>query len=110
MKISAHDLTCIQQVEELITKNITNDYSISILSQKVGINEDKLKKGFKHVYGHPVFMYLRIKKLERAKSLLEETKLTEAAIAKKVGFKSLPSFIKAFKKKYNQLPNTFRSQ
>jgi len=108
MNLTINDLASLSLVEDLITKNISTDFTIAILSQKVGINEDKLKKGFKQIYGCPVFMYWRIKKLEVAKSLLEETKLSETAIAKRIGFKSLPSFIKAFKKIYDRLPNTFR--
>ena len=108
MNLTINDLACLSLVEDLITKNIGKYFTIAILSHLAGINEDKLKKGFKQVYGYPVFMYWRIKKLELAKNLLEETKLPEAAIAKRIGFKSLPSFIKAFKKTYDRLPNTFR--
>lgn len=110
MNLTSHDLACLQKIEKLIIKNIKEKYTTATLAQMMRMNEDKLKKGFKHMYGYPIFEYRRMKKLERARSLLEETELSEVDIAKKVGFKSLPSFIKAFKKKYNRLPNTFRKQ
>jgi AraC family transcriptional activator of pyochelin receptor len=84
--------------------------SLAQLARNIGINEHKLKNGFKQQFGITVFAYIREQRLTLAKQLLEQTNLDEAAIAKKVGFRSLPNFINAFKKQYHHLPHHYRSK
>src|SRR5579872_4544791 len=98
MRLLQYDINCLHEVKEAITKHPEKTYSLASLAQKAGINEHKLKNGFKQLFGKPVFIYRREQRLLLAKNLLEQTDLNEAMIAKKVGFKSLPNFIKAFKK------------
>lgn len=42
------------------------------LSRLIGLNDYKLKKGFKEMFGTTVFGYLREKRLEKAFHLLQE--------------------------------------
>ena len=103
-----YDLTCLHKARELLIKDFQKKHSIPELASQVGINEYKLKHGFKQIFGMPVMTYLRTERLKQAKTLLEETNLTEAGISKKVGFKSASSFINAFKKEFGVLPHTLR--
>ncbi|NCU06276.1 MAG: helix-turn-helix transcriptional regulator, partial [Chitinophagaceae bacterium] len=68
------------------------------LSRKVGINEFKLKKGFKQLFGDTVFGYRHTVRMERAKEIILETKLEFSDIAFMTGFEHAENFHKAFKK------------
>lgn len=45
-------------------------------AQMVHINEQKLKNGFKELFGTTVFGFVREQRLERAKQLLEKEQIT----------------------------------
>ena len=92
------------QLKPLVWKRNGGNYStftLKNLAKDAGINEHKLKNGFKELFGQPVFVHIREQRLLLAKKLLQETRLDETAIAKKAGYKTLSGFIKAFTKKYN---------
>ena len=92
-------------------KHITDAFTLEYFVHKAGINEHKLKNGFRELFGQPVFVYIRDQRLILAKKLLQETKLDETVIAPKAGFKPyLPGFIKAFTKKYKRPPHNLRGE
>jgi AraC-like DNA-binding protein len=110
LNLQDQDLTCLRAVKDYIDKHITDAFTLEHLAHKAGINEHKLKNGFKELFGQPVFVYIRDQRLILAKKLLQETKLDETVIAKKVGYKTLSGFIKAFTKKHKRPPHNLRGE
>ncbi|SHE13431.1 Adenosine deaminase [Chlamydia abortus] len=51
-------------------ERMANPPSLLELSRMIGINDNKLKIGFKELYGTTVFGYLREKRLEKALNLI----------------------------------------
>lgn len=78
--------------------------SLSELARRSGINEYKLKKGFKEVFGNTVFGYLADYRLQEAKTALAEGKKSATEIAFDLGYSSLQHFSNAFKKKFGVSP------
>ena len=78
--------------------------SLSELARIIGINEYKLKRGFKEIFGNTVFGYLSDARLEIAKMDLLENKKTVSEIALELGYSSLPHFSNAFKNKFGVSP------
>ena len=81
-----------------------------MLAGKVGINEFKLKVGFRELFRTSPYQYRLHLCLERAKELLQETDDTIDQIAIKVGFETYNGFSVAFKKAYNIPPTTYRNK
>jgi transcriptional regulator GlxA family with amidase domain len=88
--------------------NLENPLSLIELAHRAGINDYKLKKLFKHVYGMTVFEYIMMKKVESAKFLILETELPFADIAFQAGFKNVSNFNEAFKRKFDVTPSYMR--
>ena len=90
---------------DYLIKNIDCPPSLSELSKIAGINEYKLKRGFKETFNQTAFEYLANVRLETAKNdLLYKTKpITE--IAFELGYSSLQHFSAAFKKKFGVAPS-----
>jgi AraC-like DNA-binding protein len=80
--------------------------NLSQLARTTGINEYKLKRGFKELFGNTVFGYLSEIRLELAKSDLQERKKSVTEIAFSLGYSSVPHFSTAFKKKFGVSPTT----
>lgn len=90
--------------QELI-EHMTSPPSLRNLSHIVGLNEFKLKKGFKELFGKSVFAYLLDLKLEKAKELLLQGNLNVGEVSERVGYQNQAHFTKAFKKKYDLSPS-----
>ncbi len=74
------------------------------LAAIVGINEFKLKCGFKEMFGQPPFTYLADVRLEMGRTALQKKEKTITQIAFELGYASLQHFSMAFKKKFGMSP------
>ncbi|MBD1842670.1 helix-turn-helix transcriptional regulator [Cyanobacteria bacterium FACHB-63] len=102
------DLEKLERAKEILQGSIEYPPSLAKLAQQVGLNDCKLKQGFRQVFGTTVFGYLRACQMERAKQLLRETDLYITEIAAQVGYSSLPAFSNAFYKQVGMSPHKFR--
>jgi len=103
-----YEMDSIQAAREMIRKNIRYHFVIREIAQKVGMNEFKLKNGFRELFGNGVYEYLRSERMQVARQLLGESGRSIKEIASMTGYRSVNSFIKAFKKMYGVTPGDFR--
>lgn len=103
-----YDIEKIREAHDYLLSNMENPCTLIELSHKVGINDFKLKKGFKKLYGCTVYDFLTDARMEKAKGLLLETDTSVHDIAFITGYKNLSSFITAFKKKMGYSPGSFK--
>lgn len=103
-----YDIEKIREAHDYLLRNMENPCTLIELSHKVGINDFKLKKGFKKLYGTTVYDFLIDARMEKAKLLLLETDTPVHDIAFITGYKNLSSFITAFKKKTGYSPGSFK--
>ena len=101
-------LTRMHTAREILISNLSEELSLIKLTHLVGTNEFNLKKDFKAAFGNTVFGYLKAHKMEKARSLLMERKITIAAISSKIGYKHATHFSSAFKKHFGYLPNKIK--
>jgi AraC family transcriptional activator of pyochelin receptor len=105
-----YEIDGIQAARIMIKKNIRYHFVIREISQKVGMNEFKLKNGFRELFGNGVYEYLRTERMLEARHLLSNGGKNVKEVAALTGYKSVNSFIKAFKKKYGQTPGDYRKR
>ncbi|MGD9200955.1 MAG: AraC family transcriptional regulator [Chitinispirillia bacterium] len=79
--------------------NLTNNVSISEISNKLFCSERHLRRAFIKITGENTRSYLLKLKKEKAKKLLEETNLSIAEIALDSGFTSHTRLTDAFRLK-----------
>jgi AraC-like DNA-binding protein len=92
---------------DYLLQRITMPPTIPELARISGINEFKLKMGFKELFNNTVYGYLSEERLQIAKKELSGTKtLTE--IAFELGYSSNQHFSMAFRKKFGVSPNKLR--
>lgn len=102
---SETDLDKIIQVKNIISKDINTPLSLTELAVSAGLNVDKLKKGYKEVFGTTVFNHLREMKMQKAQELIEGKKYSITQISEIVGYKNPQHFTAAFKKRFGILPS-----
>ncbi|MFZ6009342.1 MAG: helix-turn-helix transcriptional regulator [Bacteroidota bacterium] len=106
--LSRVDTERLYEVRWIIENNLQNPYSIPELARQVGINEFKLKKGFKQLFDSTIFNYLFDLRMEHARKMLLDGNYSVAAIADTAGYKHAHHFTTAFKKKYGVLPTKLK--
>lgn len=93
---------------DVLKESIENPPTISELSRQVGVNEFKLKKGFKELFNTTIFGWVHQQRMTLAKRLLLNTQKSSKEIAYEIGYSSPQHFSKAFKKEFGQTPNNMR--
>lgn len=103
-----YDRDRIQYAREYVTQHIENPPSLTELARIVGLNEYKLKHGFKEMFQTTVFGYLAEKRLEIAREYLCDPNKSITDIADLLGYSSIQHFSYAFKKKFGHSPKDGR--
>ena len=106
-KISKLDRELLARIDAEIEANIQDsEYSIETLRMKLGISRSGLYKKLIYLTGRSPLEYLRIKRLQMGRSMLENGETSVSQIAWSVGF-SPKQFSKYFKDEYGCLPSEF---
>jgi len=105
-----YDIEKLYEAREFLMHNIENPPTLKQLAHKIGMNEFKLKKGYKQVFGTTIFGDFNKVRMEEAKNYLLGTDKTIADISLLAGYDDPPNFIRAFKHYFGLAPNRFRKQ
>ncbi|WP_160712888.1 helix-turn-helix transcriptional regulator [Chitinophaga solisilvae] len=102
------DIERLQEARDWLLKNMDDPCTLRELAQKVFMNEFKLKKGFRQLFGTSVFDFLLEARMEKAYQLLFSTDTPVREIAMMTGYKSIPAFTAAFRSRYGEPPGILR--
>ncbi|KAM3090863.1 helix-turn-helix transcriptional regulator [Phormidesmis sp. 146-35] len=94
----------IHQARDILIQRVACPPSLIELARQVGLNDRKLKQGFRSVFGTTVFGYLYEYRMQQAAQLLMNKHISVNQIAQQVGYTSRGAFYKAFKKKFGTSP------
>ena len=83
-------------------------HSLFDLSRKFGINQNKLKNGFRTVFGTPVIAYIFSLRMAHARTLLYDMKMHVNEVAPIVGYRNAHHFSTAFKRQFGISPSVLR--
>lgn len=104
VKLSYDDIKSLEKAKKILLGNLQNPPSLKELAYKSAINEFKLKKGFKQLYGTTVYGLLHEHRLQYVKNLLIRNDISIQEAASMVGYHSMGHFSKIFKEKYGIFP------
>lgn len=107
-KISRSDIERIRHARKLLVSDLKKTPTIAALSRQCGINEFKLKKGFKQVFNSTIFSYLQKIKMDEARGLLLEGNHSVTEVASEVGYTNISHFAAAFRKHFFINPGTLK--
>ena len=98
------------QFKRELEKQTNFTTTISELCKTSGYSQSMLTKLFKKYYGKTLVEYFLDNKMKYACNMLTSTNFTTLSIANDVGFYSLSSFNRIFKKKLGVSPSLYRKQ
>jgi AraC-like DNA-binding protein len=101
------DIDRIYQAKEILLQNLEEPPSLIELARQVGLNDFKLKQGFRQVFGTSAFKYLHDYRLEKARQILALGEMKVEEVALRVGFNSRSYFALAFRQKFGLNPKQY---
>ncbi len=97
----------IKKAKEIIISRMAEPPTLQQLADEIQLPLNKLKEGFKQIYGDSVFSFLFDYKMEVARQLLATGAHNVNEVGLKVGYSTASHFIAAFKKKFGTTPKKF---
>ena len=97
----------VRKAKDIVIERLVDPPTLKELALEVGLPINKLKDGFKQIYGEPVFSFQFDYKMELARQLLASGSLNVNEVGLRVGYSTASHFIAAFKKKYGVTPKKF---
>ena len=91
-------------VKDYIESSFLEDFSLKDLTYKFGLNEFKLKKGYKQLFQTTVFGHVHQLRMEKAKKLLRTNEMNVSEAAFFIGYDNVSSFCTEFKKRFGCSP------
>ncbi|MGX5820577.1 helix-turn-helix transcriptional regulator [Chitinophaga lutea] len=107
-KLPRGDEDRIYHARDLLLAHAQDPLSLSELARKAGINEFKLKNGFKKVFNNTVFGYLNDFRMDQAQEMVRAGEKSFTDIAGDLGYSSLQHFSAAYRKKFGCSPRESR--
>lgn len=104
--LSQHDVARLERARHILLSRMVDPPTLPELARHAGLNEVKLKEGFRSLFGAPVFAYLRNHRLDEAHRLLRQRACNVTEVAQRVGYENPSKFAAAFRKRFGVSPST----
>jgi AraC-like DNA-binding protein len=110
LKISRSDRDKLAHAAQILEAELDNPPGLLELARRAGLNDFKLKRGFRVQFGESVFGYLRSLRMEKARAMLSESDANVSEVAVAVGYSSFGHFTAAFRKQFGVLPKDLKKR
>ncbi|WP_248798422.1 GlxA family transcriptional regulator [Pseudomonas sp. MWU13-2105] len=100
----------ILQVQHWLEEHFQQPLLIDDVAQQFAFGIRNFKRRFKEATGYPPLLYLQTLRLERAKQLLESTRMSVGSITNAVGYEDSNSFRRLFQQRVGLLPAAYRKK
>ncbi|MEI9917489.1 MAG: AraC family transcriptional regulator [Bacteroidota bacterium] len=101
------DFNAIYKIKDELHRNISTPPVISQLAKDVSMSEPKLRKLFRQTFGHSVYDYYQVIRMQEAARLFREEKLTVSEVGYRLGFTNLSHFTREFGKQIGVKPKKY---
>lgn len=108
-KLSNTEIVLLDKINQLIDENLDNQsFTSDTICKEFGLSRSQLFRLIKESSDLSISLYIRQRKLQKAKELLVNSELKISEITYAVGIDSPQSFSKFFTQQYNISPTEFR--
>lgn len=98
------------RIEEYIKDHLEEPLSVSSLCAEFHLSHSEIYGIFKEYFGSTVAEYIKLRRLERACTLLKETSLPVSHVARTCGIGDYNYFSKVFRRAYGKSPRAYRKE
>ena len=108
--VSSADIDRVRRARSILLSRLDAPPTLRDLAHEVGLNEFKLKAGFRQAYGSTVRRELARARLETAREIIGRGNVSITTAASQVGYSNPGDFGIRFKKRFGVTPSEFRAR
>ncbi len=105
--LKKQDVERIYAARSILLQNMDHLPTLAELARKVGLNQTKLKQGFRQVFNTTVIGCVNEYRLDQAREILARGELTVSEVAYQLGFYDPTHFIRHFKARFGVTPGAW---
>lgn len=106
-RFSQSDIKALNIAKNFIIDNIELTPTVRELAQMIGMNTNKLQKGFRMLFDKSIRQFTITFKMHIALNLLDEGELSISEVAYRIGYTNKGHFSQLFKKEFGRLPSQY---
>lgn len=106
-RLNRQDIEKLKGLKELLSNRFNSSLTLDELSREVGLNQFKLKYGFKKLFGTTVFNYIKQLRMEQAHRLILDGESNVGELSTLVGYSNPSNFSRNFRKHFGENPKAF---
>ena len=96
----------LHEAREFLLQDLSAPPTIAQIALKVGLNQFKLKQGFKKLFNTSIYAHFQGERMKKAERLLQRHNVTETAMI--LGYSNVSHFSAAFRKEFGVSPGSLR--
>ena len=100
----------IRRVQEWILTNLGDDLSVPVLARRAAMSQRHFARVFQREVGHTPGRYVESVRIVAARKALESTELPVRDVARRCGFPTVETFLRAFDRNLGVTPTEYRSR
>src|SRR5436190_17135733 len=108
MPVSVHASPGLERALERIERDYAGSLTVDALARTAGCSTSHFIRAFNRAYGMTPARSLRRRRLERARELLTSTPMPVTEISEAVGYGSLGTFSREFRRETGESPTSYR--
>lgn len=97
-----------RDISQVLEENYMSPVSINDLAYLSGRSLSSFKRDFKSIYNIPPSMWIRERRLKKAKELLSKTEMSVTDVCYTIGFENAAHFSRVYKSRYGHPPSSQR--
>ncbi|NDJ16453.1 helix-turn-helix transcriptional regulator [Myxacorys almedinensis] len=109
-QLKSDEVERIYWARDILKEHLSDPPSLLALARQVGLNDYKLKFGFRICFGTSVLGYLQGQRMELARSLLIDSAMKVKDVAETVGYRKASQFAELFKRQFGVSPKAYQQQ
>lgn len=95
----------LEEARRILDTEYSDPPSLVALARRVGLNDFKLKRGFRVLFQTTVFAYVRRLRMEKALAMLQAGEMNVSEVASAMGYTCFSHFAIAFRKRFGIAPS-----
>jgi AraC family transcriptional activator of pyochelin receptor len=100
----------LEEARKILNAEYSDPPTLLALARRVGLNDFKLKRGFKAIYQTTVFGYVRRLRMAKSLAMLQTGDMNVSEIASAMGYSCFGHFSRAFRKQFGITPSDVRKK
>ena len=101
---SARDIECFHAAHEILLAELADPPTVTALARRVGTNARKLGRGFADLFGAPVYTFVKGRRLDEAKRMIELGETSISRVAQRLGYQPA-HFSTEFRRRFGHAPS-----